>query len=42
MTDYSTKNDYSTTNIQVEGVDEGDIIKTDGKYIYRLIEIGLW
>lgn len=26
--------DYSTTNIQVEGVDEADIIKTDGKYIY--------
>lgn len=26
--------DYSTTNIQVEGVDEGDIIKTDGDYIY--------
>lgn len=25
---------YSATNIQVEGVDEGDIIKTDGKYIY--------
>ena len=26
--------DYSTTNIQVEGVDEADIIKTDGQYIY--------
>ncbi len=26
--------DYSTTNIQVEGVDEADIIKTDGLYIY--------
>jgi len=26
--------DYSTTNLQVEGVDEGDIIKTDGNYIY--------
>jgi len=26
--------DYSTTNIQVEGVDEADIVKTDGKYIY--------
>ncbi|MCS7365371.1 MAG: beta-propeller domain-containing protein, partial [archaeon GB-1867-035] len=25
---------YSTTNIQVTGVDEADIIKTDGKYIY--------
>jgi len=28
--------DYSTTNIQVAGVDEGDIIKTDGKYIYTV------
>jgi inhibitor of cysteine peptidase len=27
-------NDYSKTNIQVEGVDEADIVKTDGKYIY--------
>lgn len=26
--------DYSTTNIQVEGVDEADILKTDGKYLY--------
>ncbi|NTV24327.1 MAG: hypothetical protein HGA85_08240, partial [Nanoarchaeota archaeon] len=28
--------DYSTTNIQVEGVDEPDFIKNDGKYIYTL------
>ncbi|MEM0465506.1 MAG: beta-propeller domain-containing protein [Candidatus Pacearchaeota archaeon] len=27
---------YSHTNIQVEGVDEPDIVKTDGKYIYTL------
>ncbi|MDD6039071.1 MAG: beta-propeller domain-containing protein [bacterium] len=26
--------DYSTTNLQVTGVDESDIVKTDGKYIY--------
>ena len=26
--------DYSETNIQVEGVDEPDIVKTDGSYIY--------
>ncbi|MHA2339890.1 MAG: beta-propeller domain-containing protein, partial [Candidatus Hodarchaeales archaeon] len=26
--------DYSTTNIQVGGVDEADIVKNDGKYIY--------
>ncbi len=27
-------NDYSTTNIQVAGVDEADTIKTDGQYLY--------
>lgn len=27
---------YSTTNIQELGVDEGDIVKTDGQYIYIL------
>jgi uncharacterized secreted protein with C-terminal beta-propeller domain len=26
--------DYSSTNNQVEGIDEADIIKTDGKFIY--------
>ncbi|MCZ7357196.1 MAG: beta-propeller domain-containing protein [Candidatus Methanoperedens sp.] len=26
--------DYSKTNIQVEGVDEADFVKNDGKYIY--------
>ena len=31
-----TAPDYSTTNIQVAGVDEGDIVKTDGRYIYVL------
>lgn len=29
--------DYSTTNNQVAGVDEADIIKTDGHYIYALV-----
>lgn len=28
--------DFSGTNIQVEGVDEADITKTDGKYIYTI------
>ncbi len=28
--------DYSQTNIQVKGVDEADIVKNDGKYIYTL------
>lgn len=26
--------DYSKTNVQTKGVDEADIVKTDGKYIY--------
>ena len=30
--------DYSKTNLQVEGVDEGDIVKTDGKYLYIIRE----
>lgn len=30
----SSGQDYSTTNIQVEGVDEADIIKTDGEFLY--------
>lgn len=29
-----TAQDYSKTNTQVDGIDEGDKIKTDGKYIY--------
>lgn len=28
--------DYSKTNVQVEGVDESDIVKTDGEYIYQV------
>lgn len=28
--------DYSSTNVQVAGVDEADIVKTDGEYIYTL------
>ena len=34
--DQSTTSDYSTTNVQVENVDEADIVKTDGEYIYSL------
>ncbi len=29
--------EYSQTNTQTEGVDEADIIKTDGKYIYYIV-----
>lgn len=28
--------DHSTTNIQVQGVDEADIVKVDGRYAYHL------
>ncbi|MEM2612274.1 MAG: beta-propeller domain-containing protein [Thermoproteota archaeon] len=28
--------EYSTTNVQVSGVDEADIVKTDGRYIYMI------
>ena len=28
------ENMYSKTNVQVEGIDEADIVKTDGNYIY--------
>ena len=34
--------DYSKTNVQVEGVDEADIIKTDGEYIYALVQSDLY
>ncbi len=30
----NSSSDYSTTNTQVQGIDEADIVKTDGKYIY--------
>ncbi|MDD3858176.1 MAG: beta-propeller domain-containing protein [Methanoculleus sp.] len=30
----SSAGDYSTTNVQVRGVDEADFLKNDGKYIY--------
>ena len=30
--------DYSTTNIQVAGVDEADFVKNDGKYIYAITQ----
>ncbi|MFA5880876.1 MAG: beta-propeller domain-containing protein [Eubacteriales bacterium] len=38
ISEQSAKNaaDYSTTNVQVEGVDEADVVKTDGRYIYQV------
>lgn len=34
----SGASEYSRTNIQVEGVDEADFVKNDGKYIYVLTQ----
>jgi len=34
MSNEITVDRYSKTNVQVEGIDEGDILKTDGNYIY--------
>lgn len=34
--DSQATSSYSTTNLQVEGVDEGDIVKTDGSSFYIL------
>ncbi|WP_203247552.1 beta-propeller domain-containing protein [Sporosarcina beigongshangi] len=45
MADSATENaagssDHSTTNNQVAGVDEADIVKTDGDYIYAVVGDG--
>lgn len=34
----NSRRDYSTTNVQVENVDEADIVKTDGDYIYYVVQ----
>lgn len=34
--DSKGSNEHSTTNVQVEGVDEADIVKNDGNYIYAV------
>ncbi|MFA7126324.1 MAG: beta-propeller domain-containing protein, partial [Bacilli bacterium] len=31
-----SSDDYTSTNLQVEGVDEGDLVKTDGNRIYSI------
>lgn len=38
LEDSATNESYSRTNNQVENVEEGDIVTTDGKFIYRLDE----
>ena len=34
--DGAVNSDFSGTNVQVQGVDESDIVKTDGSYIYTV------
>ena len=36
LSEKAVSEDYSGTNTQVDGIDEGDIVKTDGKNIYIL------
>ncbi|MBN2240666.1 MAG: beta-propeller domain-containing protein [Dehalococcoidales bacterium] len=40
--DATTSVAYSETNVQVSGVDEADIIKTDGKYVYAMAQSSLY
>ncbi len=37
-TSASTRGDYAETNVQVEFVDEGDIVKNDGRYLYQIVQ----
>ncbi len=40
--DIAAGDEYGKTNLQVEGVDEADIIKNDGKYIYYISNNALY
>lgn len=31
--------EFGTTNVQTEGVEEGDIVKNDGRYLYQKVQI---
>ncbi|MBQ2468430.1 MAG: beta-propeller domain-containing protein, partial [Clostridia bacterium] len=33
---------YSKTNVQVDGIDEADVVKTDGKYIYAVSYVNVY
>lgn len=39
--DDDTDTSHSSTNVMVDGIDEGDIVKTDGKYLYVLRSNGI-
>ena len=34
----TSSSDYSKTNVQVENIDEADVVKTDGGYVYSISE----
>ena len=36
VADEGSSNDFSETNVQVAGIDEGDILKSDGEFIYTV------
>ncbi|WP_221564911.1 beta-propeller domain-containing protein [Alkalihalobacillus sp. TS-13] len=36
--DSSGSGDFSETNVQVDGVDEADIVKNDGRYVYQVLQ----
>ena len=36
---YSADESYNETNVQTVGVDEGDIVKNDGRYLYQKIQV---
>ena len=38
----SGDSNYSQTNVQVEGVDEADVIKNDGEYLYCIVGVNLY
>src|SRR3989339_387236 len=42
VSNIGSSDDFSQTNVQVKGVDEADIIKTDGKYVYALVKNDLF
>ena len=37
-TDSLSSNSFSGTNLQVAGVDEADLVETDGEYLYMIVE----
>lgn len=36
--DVSGNKSFASTNVQTVGVDEGDIVKNDGRYLYQIVE----